>query len=74
MSSNFTMILCAGAIFGAQSVSFLANKFGRKNTMIFFDGLLIFGCIIMNINNYVVLLIGRFIVGLAKGGVYFSIK
>lgn len=74
MSSNFTLMLCGGAIFGAWAVSFLANKFGRKYTMIFFDILLIFGCSLLNINNYPVLLIGRFITGVAKGGenIYFS--
>jgi len=61
-------MLCGGAIFGAWSVSFLANKFGRKYTMIFFDILLIFGCALLTINNLTVLLIGRFITGVAKGG------
>ncbi len=36
--------------------------------MMVFDSLVIFSCAIMNINNYTIIMIGRFLAGLAVGG------
>lgn len=55
------MILCIGAIFGAYSVSYLANSIGRRKTLMVFDFCVVLGGAITNIDNYVAIMIGRFI-------------
>lgn len=62
------MIVCIGAMIGSYFLGDIANNFGRRKAMITFDIVMMLGCAIMNINNYVIMMIGRFVAGLAVGG------
>jgi len=52
LSSNWTMIVCIGALIGSYLVGDIANNFGRRKSMIVFDIIMMLGCGIMNINIY----------------------
>lgn len=56
-----------GALFGAFFAGDVANKLGRRKTLIIIDLIVIVGSAIQLINNFFSIMIGRIIVGVGAG-------
>jgi MFS family permease len=55
-------------LFGAFFTGDIANKLGRRKTIILIDCVVILGSLIQLIDNFWSILIGRIVVGVAVGG------